>query len=164
MATYQSISYVYFATNIQVNGKTVRITFKEGFTQPYKYNGTFTTPDPDIIKALESDRGFNSLYKRLDPDPVADERIPVKPAIPIAPKAKTNTDQAASAKTGATDDPPVGDTDPKDLIPVIGITSFQQAKNYFLATFPELKSADLKSIELVKQFAAEKGIIFTDWV
>lgn len=140
--TYQLLNAMCMYTTVTVGREQVNVHFKNGFIHPYVRRGTFSTDDPDIIKAIESDASNNVEWKRIAP-------------------LSANKEDVVDNK----DDKPL-DSNPKDNVifeQITGIDSGQKARMYLLARFSDLVSNDLRTNELIKSVATEKGISFVDW-
>lgn len=67
--TYQAITALHLATEVWVKspdgqGKTKRrVVFSGGIRSPRRIPGTFSTNDPVLQEALESDTGFNKSWR-----------------------------------------------------------------------------------------------------
>lgn len=57
---------------------------------------------------------------------------------------------------------PTGSPAAKDLKPVEGIEKVQQAKEYLLGNFEELKAGDVPNKDAILKVAEEKGLSFPD--
>lgn len=136
--TYQLTRYKDFTTYLAIDGNLLSIEFTGGFIVPFKYNGTFSTTDNKIAKALEESPNYNSEYIKITSLEVTQENsVTVTPINPIDPG--------------------------KELEPVLGITSGQKARAYLLSRFDELKSSDLRTNDIIIEVALTKGITFPDW-
>lgn len=161
MAIFQCTIAKHYSTHIMVNGQSMLITFEGGFDKPYKHNGTYVTDDPEIIKAIESDSEFNReiirIDKKVDVEPVAPkpviEPVKVEPVIedPVIPVGDIPEAQNA-------------DKDEPQVTSVPDITNFQQARAYMRATYPDIPVSQLSSKEEVITVAANRGIVFPDWI
>lgn len=173
---YRLTQYMRLITTILVNGSPVSLNFDGGTYRPYKRNGSFSTADPDVIKAIESSGGYNLDFVRVSPkiSPVTDieqkpdtpqEDTPVNPPVIDTPEEETSAviPQTLPVET-ATAAPETPAPAATQLTPVPGITSGQKARAYILSKYEEVKSTDLRTNAAIKAIAEEKGITFPDWI
>lgn len=153
--TYQLKFGIYLLTSVSMpDGSETSVTFKDGFTHPFRYSGTFSTDDQQLIDAIEKDPRFGAEWKR------------------IAPTYKNDRLQEDTSTAGEPTTPPhgeaeatTGSTEPEaDRTPIPEITSGQKARAYLLSTYEDLKSTDLRTNDAIKKVAEDKHIFFPDWV
>lgn len=143
--TYQLLTAMCMYTTVTVGREQVNIHFKNGFNRPYVRRGTYSTDNPDIIRALESDASYNVEWKKIAPL--------------SAEKGLVNVDGDTDT-TGGNPDKEVND----DLVKVPGIDSGQKARAYILSKYDEVKTSDLRTNADIKAVAEQNGISFPDWV
>lgn len=144
--TYQLLNLSYLGTAFMVKGERVGVQFEGGFVTPFRYNGVFSTTNPDLIKVMEADPDFNTIYKRISPLTDEVDNTEDKGNVPEPPKGEGET--------------------PEDLTGyklVEGVASCQKAKAWLLANVPEIKTAMLPNTEKVLEVAELYKIRFTDW-
>lgn len=169
---YRLTQYMRLITTILVNGSPVSLNFDGGTYRPYKRNGSFSTADPDVIKAIESSGGYNLDFVRVSPkiSPVTDieqksDKPQEDPPVIDTPEEETS---AVIPQTPPVETTPAAPETPvpaaPQLTPVPGITSGQKARAYILSKYEEVKSTDLRTNAAIKAIAEEKGITFPDWI
>lgn len=153
--TYQLKFGIYLLTSVSMpDGSETSVTFKDGFTHPFRYSGTFSTDDQQLIDAIEKDPRFGTEWKRIAPT-YKNDRLQEDVSTPD----NTGTPPQGEAEDTATDTEP-----PAFRTPVPEITSGQKARAYLLSTYDDLKSSDLRTNDAIKKVADDKGIFFPDWV
>lgn len=135
--TYQLTSMKSMTTYLTVGKEIVTVIFTGGFVVPYKYNGTYTTNDPDVIKAIEASPNYNSVYVKIAPSADQTEEEEIEEVKPI-PTSKLES--------------------------VPRIASGQKARAYILARFDDVNNSHLRTNEDITRIATEKGIRFPDWI
>lgn len=153
---YQSLDYIDLDTYVNVNGQRTLIQFRGGSLKP-RANGKYIATDPAIIKALDAAGGLNKDFKCILIDDVPDQKKePVNQTVKAAPAP-------------ATEDPdPPEPTDKDEERPekppqsVTGITNVQEAREWLLKNFPDVKASQLPNGKEVKKVALMYGVEFTD--
>ncbi len=69
---------VFLSIPVMVCGELRRIRFENGTTHPYRKNGTFTTSDEELQKAMEADDAFGKQYTLKDGGVVAEDKVEEK--------------------------------------------------------------------------------------
>ena len=145
--TYRSIVYKDLDTYVLVNGNKILISFRGGSLQP-PINGIFTTADPDLIAAMDKDRGNGVSFRCVISEGEPDEQKQT---------GKQKAQKAEDKQPEKTEDAP------KDLKEVPGIATLQDARNYLLALKIEgVTPSKVNTTAQVKKCAALNGINFTD--
>jgi len=134
--TYQAITSCAMTINIPKEDKTnVTINFS-GHNIELGIKGKFSTNDPDIIEALESNSSFNHNYKLV-----------------------ATLEEKSESKVKASDLNPQINLD--DLTPVGGFITVQAAKAYLIETFQDkITPSTLTTWKAIDETAAANGIKF----
>jgi hypothetical protein len=129
------------------------VQFRGGNLQP-PVNGIFSTDNPLMIKALDKDSSYGRSFTCIRTE---GEPEPPKPL----PKEETPLPIAAVRRTVSKKEPKKEpETGPKQ---VPGIKTLQEARNYLLVNFPELKPSQLNNTVMVKGQATKREIEFVDF-
>lgn len=145
--TYRSLVYKDLDTYVMVNGQKVLIQFRGGSLQP-AINGIFATSDPDLIRALDKDRGNGTSFKCIHVDG-KEEPEPRKPETQKTKEPENKGDDEDQDKDS-------------ELKEVPGISTLQDARNYLLANVEGLKPSQVNNTGQVRACAAKNGITFPD--
>jgi hypothetical protein len=137
--TYRSLVYKELDTYVLVDGVKRLIQFRGGSLQP-RINGIYVTEDPKVIEAMDSDRGNGTSFVCIRSEGEPDEKK--KTVKPVEKKKE-----------------PV-----EDIEEVPGITNLQDARNYMLSRFQDLRPSQLNNTIMVRAQAVKKGIKFTELV
>lgn len=133
---YQLTTMKDMTTYLTVGKELVTVIFSGGFVVPFKYNGTYSTSDPQLIEALEASPNFNSMWVKVSPSADQPEEEEIEEVKPIAPSK---------------------------LEAIPGISSGQKARAYILAKYEDITNAQLRTNEEITRIATEKGIKFPEW-
>lgn len=133
--------YLSFSLKISAPGEPVereQIIFEGAIRQPFQHNGTYSTTNERIIKALEAHDDFGGRFFKL----AQDEDTPQADALD-----GESSDERFADYTYAPED----------------ITNFTTAKAYLLKENPGLEPEAIKSKVLLLAFAREHKIYFPAW-
>jgi len=139
--TYRSLVYKELDTYVLVDGVKRLIQFRGGSLQP-RINGIYVTEDPKVVEAMDSDRGNGTSF------------VCIRSEGESEPAEKKKTVKPAEKKKEPGE----------DLEEVPGITNLQDARNYMLSRYEDLRPSQLNNTIMVKAQAVKKGIKFTELV
>lgn len=168
--TYQSIRFSELHLTILVPSgkekKKTNIDFIGGSTYPLKSNGTYTTRDSDIQKALEKSPEFNKSYRLLFKEGKAvfkeESQLTVEEKLEAANKLNTLLSQQIANFKGGEDNPLAGDLeDANDTIETLDKIVEEQKlllseKDNEIAVLKQ-KAADEKVVEEKPEVEIEKA-------
>jgi hypothetical protein len=134
--TYRSLIYKDLDTYVMVNGTKRLITFRGGSLQP-PINGIFVADDPDLIKAMDNDRGNGTSFICVQTSGSPE-------------KAKSEALKAVQTEA------------PVEKTQIQGIKTLQEAKEFLLVNVEGLKAAQMPNSKSVLNQAAKNGFEFPD--
>lgn len=177
---YQLLTYVQLATSFMVNGTSIPVTFKGGITRPYLVRGRFSTDNPSLQEAIETDASFGKLFylectygdvPALEEAPkveetVAPETETVTEEVPETevPEEETTVPEAPVEETKAPETTQVEDSKPV-ITDYPEVTNLQEARQKMFELFPgEFKPANMPNKPAVLNKAKDKNITFSKLV
>lgn len=125
-------------TYVNIKGKDVPIHFSGGVIYPRRINGSYSTSDPDIQKALENDHRNGEIWKCIS-------------KIPLFKKPEVETLEGETAEVPET---------PAKTRKVPEIKTVQDAKEYLASRLDGISKATLTNKAKVLEVAARYNIIF----
>ena len=147
--TYTLTNKNFMCLSVEVEGRKIWIEFRSLRSHN---KGSYTTDDPNVIKALEECNEFGVEYvisKTQGEEP--------KPII-ITPKAEVVEDDGPAIE-------PYNDIIPdKEGISVEGISSVAKARQYLLENIEDIKTSELSNKEKVLDVASKNNISFPDLI
>jgi len=171
------------ATSFMVNGTSVPVTFKGGVSRPYLVRGRFSTDDPAMQEAIETDNAFGKLFflENTFGEESAKEAKAILSEVPeaeVVGEATEEVPEVESPEAEATTEPEsekateeVVEEAPKvdDGKPVITdypeVTNLQEARQKMFELFPgEFKPANMPNKAAVLNKTKEKNITFSKLV
>lgn len=182
---YQLLTYLQLATSFMVNGTSIPVTFKGGVNKPFLVRGRFSTDDPAMQEAIETDASFGKLFflEHTFGEEFAEEATPILPKAPETEAEEKATEEVPKVET--TEESPEAETTtvpeaekateevveeaPKDGKPVITdypeVTNLQEARQKMFELFPgEFKPANMPNKAAVLNKTKEKNITFSKLV
>lgn len=151
--TYRSLVYKELDTYVLVDGIKRLIQFRGGSLQP-RINGIYVTEDPKVIKAMDTDSGNGASFICIREEFVKEENTD---------KTDKAPDKNKKSEKALKEDLIVGPDKELNIEEVPGINNLQDARNYMLSRFDDLKPSQLNNTNMVKSQAAKKGIKFTEF-
>lgn len=122
---------------VAFKGSVKSFEFKGGKLQPYIRKPYLVLEAEEDQKALEASKQFKMKHIKL----TKEEEVKGEPSVySIEPQAQK----------------------PSELKPIEGIDKVQQAKEYLLENFEDLKAGDVPNKEAIFKVAEEKGLSFPD--
>lgn len=153
--TYKCLNTAKMIWYVDVNGSVKQVEFISVSKSGNERRGTFTTEDPELIKAMESSPRFNDLFELSDTVDLT----------PVAKITKTEPKKESEKVIEVVSAEQVKEVNvPEDtkslLVSNTEVTNVQQAKDYLKSRFPELTFKQLSNKEAVLKVAKEKAIMF----
>lgn len=153
---YESIHFHIRDLYVLVDGKPVLIQFRGGSMIP-DIKGRFSTTDPKLIKAMDTDSAYGKSFKCIH---VEDYPDPVPSKENVLAGAKTEGGNSPANESGNnTDGSPANEG---DFTKVEGIKTVQKAKEYLAAEPYNIPLSQLPNGTVVKAKAKELKLLFVD--
>jgi hypothetical protein len=174
---YQLLKGFQLATGFLVNGKLTPVTFQHGIRKPYLMRGMYSTDDPAMQEAIETDAGFNVDFCLIHSDTgdvIPEEVVPEVPQENIPettedlPSDVSLTEETPALETEVVpeqeEEPAAPETENIPVGPVDypEVTNIQEARQKMFDLFPGVyKPANLPNKKAVLNKAKENNITFS---
>jgi len=155
---YRSKHYKSLVVPVVVNHKRIFCEFEGGMSRPKEQNGSYSTSNTAIQKALESVGSFNVQFF-LEKEVLLENEIRLHGGTVASVKSKTEElEQKQQAAKAEEEELATG----KEIKKIPGISAFQSVRSYLSKEFG-VSLSDIPNKPAVLAKCKSLGVEFTDW-